>query len=141
MKNRLTPLTIPREMWGVGRKGGYLLKGSSGLMCALGFCCVARGIPKEVIKDKCMPSDLFDDHDNMDESILAKREHWLEGIIIKEKDAECGYVEYGDESACSDISQFNDSEEISQPEREDKIASAMKELGFKVTFTGQLPPA
>lgn len=130
MRNEpLTPLVIPRNKWGVADNGGMLLDPDTELMCALGFACVARGIPKDVIRGKCMPSAILEG--NLDDSIVQKRKHWLQGMLDPEAEDDCG--------ACCEITKTNDSTTVTQAEREQYLIESFKEIGFALSFIGELP--
>lgn len=47
----LTPVTIPRSKWlrGEGSMDSFLLRGRDGKMCCVGFMCLARGVPVDVL--------------------------------------------------------------------------------------------
>ncbi len=118
-------LTINRQKWGFGEKGGYLLDRDTGLQCCLGFFCKKIGYKNSHIENRGTPFELI--------TCFAKQN--------LKKRLQCLTTSSNNNSICHKLIDVNDSTSpiyLKKPEkREAKIAQLFSKIGVKVNFVGK----
>lgn len=110
--------TVNRKTWlrGEGDDDSYLLRGSDGKMCCLGFRAMACGHRPEDIVNHGTPFKLEYD--------ACK---W--GAYVD-------FVGQANSAACMEAMAVNDDSDIADAERESSLAIILAKLGDTVTFVG-----
>ncbi len=117
-------LVIDRATWlrGEGSEDSYLYRQSDEKKCCIGFYCLVVGLDIQRISGYQLPEYLFTGKDNAD---VAKLDRLLErkdtGAIV-------------DSEICGKLVSANDSERISDLERELKIAELFAQIDVEVEF-------
>lgn len=112
MKNKLT---IDRTKWlrGEGSRPSKLLRPEDGKMCCVGFYCLANGIPEAKISNEAWPGT--------DWSLIPSMQWLVAPYIIQSKMEQ-------------NLSWLNDTQEITEDERELLIAELFAKHDVEVRF-------
>ncbi len=122
-------VVVDRKLWQRGSMfGSTLLNSKTGLMCCVGFACLAAGLTKGQIKGHTTIAWLVNNTLGLDlpESLRL--------FLLKSK----GRGACKDSSQALQIYQANDSEDLpaDDPEREETIHDIGLKLGVEFTFKG-----
>lgn len=103
---------------------------TKGMMCCLGFACLAAGVPKENLEDVSMPDSDVCNMTPETASILHKF-----GLLGKPVED----LSHMASDAAYTLASYNDNRDISNETREKAIIKRGKLLGIDFVFTGKYP--
>lgn len=115
-------VVVDRSKWRYGgdkhedRDGLTLLLNRQGLMCCLGFGCLASGLEPEAILECCTPSSISEYIDG--ETVYPDELSWLREIE-------------------NDAIRVNDDKDISDEERESRLKQVFAAHNHEIEFTGE----
>jgi hypothetical protein len=124
---KVTAFNINRKVWGRGQRGGFLLNVKELAdsvqinMCCLGIYARACGVGVKRLKNLAMPS-----------SISGKVPKSL-GVFLEPNK----HIGIEDTNLASDLASYNDSSDLSDEVREQRIIEGFAEVGIKVRFVGK----
>ncbi len=109
-----------------------LLDKHTGMMCCLGFACLAVGVPMTKIKGEGMPGSVAK------KKGVAKR---LKQALVEANLASFNhnYQDYGETGTCESLASINDTEDTKRRAREKAVKEGFRTMGWKVTFVGKYP--
>lgn len=129
----LIDVLIDRATWirGQGSTVSALLT-PEGLKCCLGFAANACGFKDADLKGMLTPADLsynLDDHPN-----------WM--LLLEDSGShdDGEGIRVPDSKACNELMDTNDTLDLSEAEREERLALQMPKVGFRPIFVGEGMP-
>lgn len=141
-------VVVERSKWGsgdrLGKNTSKLYNDESGLLCCLGFACLAAGNTLEDIEDLAYPHDLI-------KTGVAKVQRPFPALI--DESGECTCRDEGEDlehdvncervlesSLCRDLTETNDSTSLSAAEREATLINLGQKAGIEFVFVGTVEP-
>jgi hypothetical protein len=117
--------TVKRSDWGRGNTGlnSVLYNTDNGKLCCLGFYALSCGLRKQDIKDASSPSYLVNNTYKL----------W-ETKLVRDTTINPRYLNSVDVFACENLMRTNDSELLSDKQRETQLTKQFAKLGIKVKF-------
>lgn len=126
--SKMRTLILRNSEWARGKKRhivGNALLNEDGTMCCLGIDAVARRIPKQLIKDRSLPSSIDSDHDSP--KVSRYRFEWM-AVVPAPNDA--GYSVELEELAA----EINDDYLITDRKRVSLLRPIFAKLGIKLEY-------
>ena len=123
-------LTIDRTKWLRGESGmdSYLLHPQRGLMCCLGFYCVAKGIPESEFLQVGSPASVC----RISEGVFFNN---LEDLVDFETHDGDDHQKYENNRICNKLMLANDHDWVmDSKEREEELTNLFKKIDVDVEF-------
>ena len=118
MSKPITEFTVKRSRWLRGKPGQGALCNEEWKMCCLGFLGVACGIKAKDLFNEGEPSDTL-------YRGVAETDQWPDGFFTDDNQ---------ETSPVKDIMACNDSDKLSDQEREEELREAFAGFGITVKF-------
>ncbi len=132
---KVDKFTITRSLWARGGHPNTSLLDIEGKMCCLGFYALACGYQKTDILNLGEPHEINAHNKDIPlfypswlviaEEVPNECEHW---------EAESYHMEYGVNDDGGELMKYNDSDRLSESEREAKVAEVFARHGVTVEF-------
>lgn len=124
--------TIDRARWLRGDENPYLLRASDGKMCCLGFFLRSCGLSDDELRDHSEPQHPFEE--GRPDEIPNAAAFLVESEEADEDEWGEPSFDYGPTDDASDLMTANDDPEVTEAERERRVARLFAKHGHEVDF-------